>query len=231
MSRVAIQRLQSLRHERHRAGVGFGALAPVALLIALGCAGTSGEAPLRSGAFRVEGAVRDAAGQVIEDTQVFIADQSAGALTDERGRYHLDLPAPGSYLVKAVRVDFTRDSLTIDVQGHVMGGYSAGSTALLGFGVDALIKSSSGAAVLWRLQHADRQAERELPTLRLVGASLILLAIYIGFEAIRSLLEHAAPGVSIVGVAVAITSLIVMPLACTSEAPSRTRAQKWRPAR
>ena len=121
MSRVAIRRLQSTREERHRARVGRGAVAPVALLIALGCAGGSGEASLTSGAFRVEGAVMDAAGQAIEDTQVFIADQSAGTLTDERGRYRLELPAPGSYLLKAVRVGFTRDSLTIEVAGPVTG--------------------------------------------------------------------------------------------------------------
>ena len=48
--------------------------------------------------------------------QLFIADETAGTLSDERGAYRIELPAPGSYLIKAVRTGFTRDSIAITIE-------------------------------------------------------------------------------------------------------------------
>ncbi len=88
-------------------------------------------------------------------------------------------------------------------------GIIAGSVALLGFGVDSVIESSSGAIILWRLFAGE---ERERLALRLVGVSLLVLAAYVAFEAVKSLIFQERPESSYVGIALAAASLIVMPL-------------------
>ena len=84
-------------------------------LVGLGCAGGPGRAAPPAAAAVVEGFVSDPAGDPIEGAQVFIAEETAGTLSDERGAYRIELPAPGSYLIKAVRTGFTRDSLTVTI--------------------------------------------------------------------------------------------------------------------
>jgi divalent metal cation (Fe/Co/Zn/Cd) transporter len=94
----------------------------------------------------------------------------------------------------------------------VIAGLWAGSIALIGFGVDSVIESMSGGILLWRLQAHHADENREQRALKLVGVSFFLLAAYVGFEAIKSLLEREAPNASVVGIVLAIVSLIVMPL-------------------
>jgi divalent metal cation (Fe/Co/Zn/Cd) transporter len=94
-------------------------------------------------------------------------------------------------------------------------GAVAGSIALIGFGLDSLIEVSSGGILLWRL-HADRDEERrervERNALKLVGLSLLLLATYVAGDSVVSLFRHEAPERSLPGIALAIASLIAMPL-------------------
>jgi len=93
----------------------------------------------------------------------------------------------------------------------VWAGLVAGSTALVGFGVDSVIESSSGAVLLWRLQdHSDHEA-RERTALRLVGASFLALAAWVGYESIESLLLGEVTRVSYAGIVIAALSLVVMP--------------------
>lgn len=88
-------------------------------------------------------------------------------------------------------------------------GVYAGSIALVGFGVDSVIESSSGAILLWRLFAGE---ERERLALRLVGISLLTLAVYVAFDAVKSLILQERPDESYVGIALAAVSLIVMPI-------------------
>lgn len=88
-------------------------------------------------------------------------------------------------------------------------GIAAGSTALIGFGVDSAIESASGAALLWRLH--DEGETRERLALRIVGGSLLLLALYVAYEAGSALLGRESPDVSYAGIAIAVLSLLVMP--------------------
>ena len=92
-------------------------------------------------------------------------------------------------------------------------GLLAGSIALIGFGFDSLIEVSSGAALLWRL-HMDSPESRERAeaiALKLVGLSFILLAVYVAFDAIKSLVQRELPEASYLGIAIAALSLFVMP--------------------
>jgi len=93
-------------------------------------------------------------------------------------------------------------------------GLFAGSIALVGFGFDSLIEVSSGAALLWRL-HMDQPEKRERAeriTLNIVGISFLLLAAYIGFDAVKKLITREPPERSYPGIAIAALSLLVMPL-------------------
>ena len=93
----------------------------------------------------------------------------------------------------------------------VTAGVLAGSTALVGFGVDSVIESGSGAVLLWRLQDSASHSRREAPALRLVGVTFLVLAAWVSYESLESLVGREAPSVSYVGIAVAMLSLIVMP--------------------
>ena len=59
-------------------------------------------------------------------------------------------------------------------------GVIAGSIALVGFGVDSIIESLSGATLLWRLQRHKADEKREQLALKLVGISFFVLAAYVG---------------------------------------------------
>jgi divalent metal cation (Fe/Co/Zn/Cd) transporter len=91
----------------------------------------------------------------------------------------------------------------------------AGSIALVGFGFDSLIEVTSGAALLWRL-HLDAdesQRERvEAVTLRIVGVLFLVLAAYVSYDSIKSLVWREQPRESIPGIILASASVIVMPL-------------------
>ena len=96
----------------------------------------------------------------------------------------------------------------------VIAGMLAGSIALVGFGIDSLIELAAGAAALWRLS-ADavpiRRERAERLTLRLIGLCFLALAVYVGLDAIHALVVHAEPERSLVGIAVAGASLVIMP--------------------
>jgi divalent metal cation (Fe/Co/Zn/Cd) transporter len=94
-------------------------------------------------------------------------------------------------------------------------GVAASSIALIGFGVDSVVETSSGLILLWRLKGGrDREAEQrvEAIALRLVGGSLLALAAYVLYEAGGSLLHREAPEASPPGIVLACLSLIVMPV-------------------
>jgi divalent metal cation (Fe/Co/Zn/Cd) transporter len=91
----------------------------------------------------------------------------------------------------------------------------AGSVALVGFGADSTIEVAAAAVALWRL-HADadpaRRAYAERASLRLIGASFLLLAAYVTFESLRVLWLRHTPDYSLLGIVVAAGSVLVMPL-------------------
>ena len=94
-------------------------------------------------------------------------------------------------------------------------GISAGSLSLVGFGVDSLVELASGVAVLWRMNvdHDVEHRERnEILAVKLVGWSFIALALYLVLESIVSFVEKKAPEHSLVGIVIAVLSLVVMPV-------------------
>jgi len=97
----------------------------------------------------------------------------------------------------------------------LVAGVVAGSIALVGFGFDSLIEVTSGTVLLWRLR-ADvdewRRERVEAVSLRVVGACFVVLAIYVTYDSIKSLVRADAPDESLVGIVLAAVSLVIMPL-------------------
>jgi divalent metal cation (Fe/Co/Zn/Cd) transporter len=97
----------------------------------------------------------------------------------------------------------------------IAAGLTAGSIALVGFGLDSLIEVSASLAALWRLYRDNDERHRaraELVTLRIIGALFLALAVYVAVDATQALYTGTAPDESIVGIVLATLSLGVMPL-------------------
>lgn len=97
----------------------------------------------------------------------------------------------------------------------IAAGLFAGSIALVGFGFDSAIEVISGAALLWRLYGDADESRRERieeRALRIVGVSFFILAAYVTYDAVTSLVRREAPDESIVGIVLAAVSVVVMPL-------------------
>jgi divalent metal cation (Fe/Co/Zn/Cd) transporter len=95
----------------------------------------------------------------------------------------------------------------------VVAGIVAGSIALIGFGLDSAIEGFASVIIVWRftgwrtLSHkAEDRAQK------LVAVQFFILAPYVAFEAIRHLANGSHPEESVIGIALAASSLVVMPL-------------------
>lgn len=92
----------------------------------------------------------------------------------------------------------------------------AGSIALLGFGAESFVETASGVVILWRFwaETKARDAERvdaiESRAQKLVAASLVLLGIYIAYEAASALRARERPDASVGGIVLTTLSLLVM---------------------
>jgi divalent metal cation (Fe/Co/Zn/Cd) transporter len=89
-------------------------------------------------------------------------------------------------------------------------GIVASSVALVGFGLDSIVESFSGAVILWQFRHRLPQT-RERAALRLIGMSFFALAAYVTIESVRSLPGTGDAHTSTVGIVLAALSLVVMP--------------------
>lgn len=99
----------------------------------------------------------------------------------------------------------------VEAAVSIWAGMVAGSTALVGFGIDSAIESSSGGILLWRLQDGGDHVARERTALRLVGLSFLALAAWVSYESVESLVRGETTAVSYPGIAIAAVSLVVMP--------------------
>jgi divalent metal cation (Fe/Co/Zn/Cd) transporter len=94
----------------------------------------------------------------------------------------------------------------------VVAGIVAGSIALIGFGVDSAIEGFASVVIVWRFTGSRTLSHRaEQRAQKLVAIQFFILAPYVGIEAVRSLVNADRPDESIVGIALAATSLVVMP--------------------
>ena len=98
----------------------------------------------------------------------------------------------------------------------VTAGLMAGLVSVVGFGIDSGIESIAAVLVALRLsarlRHGQTDEHKEKIALRLVAVTFFILAAYVTYEGIRSLLEGETPESSPVSVVVLVLSLIIMPI-------------------
>jgi divalent metal cation (Fe/Co/Zn/Cd) transporter len=94
----------------------------------------------------------------------------------------------------------------------IAAGLVAGSIALIGFGIDSAIEGAASVLIIWRFtghrivsDRAERIAQRG------VAIQFFLLAPYVAFESVRVLVLAERPATSWLGIALAASSLVVMP--------------------
>ncbi|TPG17369.1 hypothetical protein EAH86_08485 [Pedococcus bigeumensis] len=92
----------------------------------------------------------------------------------------------------------------------ITAGNIAGSSALVGFGLDSFVEVSSGLVILWQFRHAMPES-RERSAQRLIAVSFFALAAYLTIDAGHALLTGARPDGSPIGIGLAVASLAVMP--------------------
>jgi divalent metal cation (Fe/Co/Zn/Cd) transporter len=90
-------------------------------------------------------------------------------------------------------------------------GTRVSSSALIGFGLDSIVEISSAAAVAWQFSAKDPET-REKAALRFIAISFFALAAYVAIDAVLSLLGLGAARPSLIGIVLAATSLVVMPV-------------------
>ncbi len=97
-------------------------------------------------------------------------------------------------------------------------GFVANSNALVGFGFDSVIESLAAGVLLWRLSvEAKGASEEEVEQAehrvhRFIGLTFFLLAAYVTIDSGMTLFRQDPPAESLVGIILAVVSLIVMPV-------------------
>jgi divalent metal cation (Fe/Co/Zn/Cd) transporter len=92
-------------------------------------------------------------------------------------------------------------------------GVIAGSIALTGFGVNALIEGLASVVVVWRFTGSRLHSEKaEARAHRIVAIQFFVLAPYVAYEAISKLWHGDQPDASWIGIVLVATSAIGMPL-------------------
>jgi divalent metal cation (Fe/Co/Zn/Cd) transporter len=103
--------------------------------------------------------------------------------------------------------------MTVEGAVAIAAGVVASSIALIGFGLDSAIEGFASVIIIWRFtgrrvfsHDAEQRAQK------LVAVQFFLLAPYVGVESIRALIGGEQPDVSWVGIALAVSSVVVMPM-------------------
>ena len=128
------------------------------------------------------------------------------------------MPSPARSLVKkALVLEYVSIVWNI-LEGTIaiIAGAAAGSIALVGFGLDSLIEVIAAVTLVWRLRKWQagtplEESEAEQRARRIVGATFLVLAMYVAYESVKCLWLKEAPGASIIGMALTILASMVMP--------------------
>lgn len=117
---------------------------------------------------------------------------------------------------KALRLSYFTVSYNI-LEGlvSIIGGHLTGSIALVGFGLDSFIESLSGSIMIWRFWKLgqiskEEETQKEEKAQRWIGYTFFVFGAYVAFESAKTLLEREAPTPSLLGIIIAVVSIVVM---------------------
>jgi divalent metal cation (Fe/Co/Zn/Cd) transporter len=103
--------------------------------------------------------------------------------------------------------------MTVEGAVAIVAGIVASSIALVGFGLDSVVEGVASVIIIWRFtgtrvfSHAAEERAQKL-----VAVQFFLLAPYVGFESLKSLVAVEHADTSWVGIWLAVGSVILMPL-------------------
>lgn len=111
---------------------------------------------------------------------------------------------------------FTVGYNLLEAIASIAAGVMAGSPALIGFGLDSVVESLSGAVMIWRFTgHKEMTPEAEEKTekkaIRLIGYTFFIFAAYVCYESLEKLINKEPPEPSVFGIVIAFVSIVVMP--------------------
>ncbi|MDP9227146.1 MAG: cation transporter [Actinomycetota bacterium] len=116
---------------------------------------------------------------------------------------------------RAVRLEYITIGWMLIETSAIAAGIAAHSVALTGFGLDSVIELAAAGVVLWQLHEVDDH--REHAAHRLIAGSLYALALYIALDSIYTLVGQERPEHSILGIAIAVGALAIMPSLATAK--------------
>jgi divalent metal cation (Fe/Co/Zn/Cd) transporter len=97
-------------------------------------------------------------------------------------------------------------------------GVAAGSIALVGWGLASFIEGIASAVIVWRFTGSRRHSDTaEARAAKLVAIQFFVLAPYVLVESIRTLVEGGHADVTVIGMALTGTSVVLMPLLGTAK--------------
>jgi divalent metal cation (Fe/Co/Zn/Cd) transporter len=99
----------------------------------------------------------------------------------------------------------------------IFAGSLAGSIALIGFGLDSFVESLSGSVMIWRFRKSgkiskEEEEKVEKKATKFIACSFFILAAYVLYESVKKLYFQEIPNPSLLGIIVALASIIVMPI-------------------
>ncbi|MET1250008.1 cation transporter [Sporolactobacillus sp. STCC-11] len=120
---------------------------------------------------------------------------------------------------KGIQIErFSIAWMAIEFMIALWSGIAAHSLLLVALGLDSLIELISGGFLLWRLQTEKNQsgeekvARAERISSYVVGAALMLLALYVILSSIYRLITRQSAEASFLGIALVVGSCVLMPI-------------------
>jgi divalent metal cation (Fe/Co/Zn/Cd) transporter len=103
--------------------------------------------------------------------------------------------------------------MTVEGAVAIAAGVVASSIALIGFGLDSAIEGFASVIIIWRFTgHRVFSHDAEQRAQKLVAVQFFLLAPYVAVESMRALIGGERPDETWVGIALAASSVVLMPL-------------------
>jgi cation diffusion facilitator family transporter len=111
---------------------------------------------------------------------------------------------------------FTVGYNIIEFIASITAGILSNSIALVGFGLDSLVESLSAGIMIWRFNKHGKISKQEEERVekraeKLVGITFLVLGVYILYESINKLINREIAEPSLIGMFIAIASIIIMP--------------------
>lgn len=107
---------------------------------------------------------------------------------------------------------------TIEVGVSLTAGFTAGSAALIGWGLDSVIEVISASTLWWRLHgeikdiNDEQVKKREKITLYVIAISFLIVSIFITYDSVTKFINKETPNWSTMGIIILLVSLIVNPI-------------------